>query len=163
MGGVAAAVRLARKIAATARVKGLDGALFAVDNDDDPEHTPAHDALPDLACRFCVLHREAHPTALQRPTLGNRPLRFFFAVPVRTIETWLLLLKGHPFPGRPEDFGRGPSGRRQLKRLVYGAENADQRTRASVSNRLILEGDLADLERRSPSFRTFAMQVRGQS
>ena len=160
LGGADSAFRLAHRIAATARAKGLDGAVFAIDNDDHVEHSSEHDAQPDRDCRFCRLRKEANVSALQGPTTGNPPLQFYFAVPVRTIETWLLLLRGHVFSGRPEDSGRGPFGRRELKRLVYGTDDADQRLRSSISSCLIAEGDLEELGRRSAIFKALVNQVR---
>ncbi len=121
-GGWTQALRLAYLVARRAYHGGLDGAVFAIDNDGAIEHEMAHSRVTD--CRVCQLKVAASiddPLSWPRPALP--PLRYFFAVPVQAVETWLLLVRGHVFQGRPEGIGVDATGRRLLKRWLYGDEN----------------------------------------
>lgn len=160
-GGWAAALRLAPIIARDAYHKGLDGALFAIDNDGAlPTHSPTHDKAT-RGCRFCELRAAAKVhEPLSWPRSGLPPLRYVFAVPIQALETWLLLARGHDFKGESETLGRDPSGRVTLKRLLYGMEHPDRDTMRSAALPIAERLDLGALEKASPSFAAFLTQLR---
>jgi hypothetical protein len=162
-GGWSQALRLAFRVARRAAYSGLDGALFAIDNDGHPQHTAEHERADVLAkaqiCRFCEIKRAANVAGLlgvARP--GLRPLRFFFAVPVQVIETWLLLVRGHPFAGRPEAIGGDPASRRQLKTWLYGNPTPARGEMRAVALPLAKRLDQQVLAGKSPSFACFLSQ-----
>jgi hypothetical protein len=159
-GGWAKALQLAPIIAKAAHRRGLDGAVFAIDNDGAvPTHLPSHqDAVP--GCRLCELRTAARiqePLSWPRPELP--PLRYVFAVPVQTLETWLLLARGHDFKGQAESLGSDPSGRAKLKRLLYGMELPDRATMRRAALPIIESFDLDALAKVSPSFKAFLTQL----
>lgn len=160
-GGWSQALQLAPIIARAAHRNGLDGALFAIDNDGaSPSHLPAHKAVTP-GCRLCELRAAAkvqEPLSWPRP--GLPPLRYIFAVPVQALETWLLLAKGHDFKGESETLGRDPSGRAKLKKLLYGMEHPDRGTMREVARPIAKSLDLGALEDKSPSFAAFLTQLR---
>jgi hypothetical protein len=160
-GGWASALRLAPIIAWDAYNKGLDGALFAIDNDGAlPTHSPTHD-MATPGCRFCELRAAARvhePSS--RPRFELPRLRYVFAVPVQALETWLLLARGHDFKGEAETLGRDPSGRAMLKRLLYGMEHPDRDTMRGAALPIAEKLDLGALEKASPSFAAFLTQLR---
>jgi hypothetical protein len=160
LGGWANALKLAPTIARAAYHRGLDGAVFAIDNDGAaPTHLPSHqDAVP--GCRLCELRTAARiqePLSWPRPDLP--PLRYVFAVPVQTIETWLLLAREHDFKGQAESLGHEPNGRRKLKKWLYGMEQPDRETMRSAALPLAKSFDLEALAKVSPSFAAFLNQL----
>jgi hypothetical protein len=159
-GGWAKALQLAPIIAKAAHRRGLDGAVFAIDNDGAvPTHLPSHqDAVS--GCRLCELRTAARiqePLSWPRPELP--PLRYVFAVPVQTLETWLLLAKGHDFKGQAESLGSDPSGRAKLKRVLYGMELPDRATMRRAALPIIESCDIDALAKVSPSFKAFLTQL----
>jgi hypothetical protein len=160
-GGWTQALRLAPIIARAAYRNGLDGALFAIDNDGAaPTHLVTHgDVIP--GCRFCELRAAAK---VQEPLSWPRPglpvLRYVFAVPVQALETWLLLAKGHDFKGESETLGRDPAGRAKLKKLLYRMEQPDRDTMRKAALPIAESLDVAALEKTSPSFAAFLTQLR---
>jgi hypothetical protein len=159
-GGWAKALQLAPIIARAAHHRGLDGAVFAIDNDGAaPTHLPAHQEVV-TGCRLCELRvaaRSHEPLSWKRP--GLPPLRYLFAVPVQTLETWLLLARGHDFKGPAESLGSDPSGRAKLKRLLYGMEHPDRDTMRRAALPIIESFDIDVLAKLSPSFGAFLMQL----
>lgn len=160
-GGWAKALQLAPIIAKAAHRRGLDGAVFAIDNDGAaPTHLPSHhDETP--GCRLCELRAAARthePLSWPRPDLP--PLRYVFAVPVQTLETWLLLGRGHDFKGQTESLGRDPNGRRKLKQWLYGMEQPDRETMRRAALPLAETLDFEALAKVSPSFEAFLSQLR---
>jgi hypothetical protein len=156
-GGCSQALELAPLVALRAANAGLDGALFAIDNDGKPEHTAAHSNDP--SCRFCQLQEAANvakPLGWSRPGLPS--LRYFFAVPVQVIETWLLIVKGHPFSGRPEAVGVDSAGRRLLKRWLYGNDFASRNRIREVAIPLAERLNPQSLANLSSSFAEFLRQ-----
>ncbi|WP_224368677.1 hypothetical protein [Hyalangium versicolor] len=160
-GGWANALRLAPIIAKDAYHKGLDGALFAIDNDGAaPTHSVSHKGL-NQGCRLCELRAAARihePLSWSRQ--GLPALRYLFAVPVQALETWLLLARGHDFKGENETLGRDPSGRAKLKRLLYGVEHPDRDTMRSATLPIAESLQVDALARLSPSFADFLTQLR---
>jgi hypothetical protein len=160
-GGWAPALRLAPIIAKDAYNKGLDGALFAIDNDGaTPTHSGAH-REPAKGCRLCELRAAAQVSEpLSWPRHGLPALRYLFAVPVQALETWLLLARGHDFKGESETLGRDPSGRAKLKHLLYGMEHPDRDTMRSAALPIAEALDVGALAKVSPSFADFLTQLR---
>jgi len=159
--GFADAIKLAPKILRNAFAKGADTVLFAIDNDDsEPLHSRSHETSRDSECRWCRLVFAANIRDVrEQAATVRRSLGCIFAVPVRTIETWLLLIAGYPFSGAPESFGVGPVGRRRLKELVYGTERPDRQTMRSRVDALVPRLDVSHLSARSESFRAFHEQL----
>lgn len=160
LGGIDKALELAPIVARSAYTRGLDGAVFIIDNDGNPRHAADHDVTPHPRCRLCQLRKAAavqDPASWPRP--GLAPLVFLFAVPVQAIETWLLLMIGHAFKGEPEAIGADPTGRRRLKSWLYGVEQPDQLLRAKKSRAALEKFDADALAARSESFRQFRDQI----
>ena len=150
-GGFSQALRLAPRVARRAALAGLDGALFAIDNDGKPEH--GGDQCIQPTCRVCQLRKAASiDEPLAWPRDGGPRLRYLFAVPVQTIETWLLVLSKHPFSGPPEHVGADGAGRKLLKRLLYGHEAPTERQTLDVAIPLAEQLVPQDLAARSRSF-----------
>jgi hypothetical protein len=160
-GGWTNALRLAPIIAKDAYHKGLDGALFAIDNDGAaPTHSATHkDAAK--GCRLCELRAAARVhEPLSWPRQDLPALRYLFAVPVQALETWLLLARGHDFKGESEVLGRDPAGRAKLKRLLYGMEHPDRDTMRSAALPIAESLDVGALAQASLSFADFLTQLR---
>ncbi|WP_224240360.1 hypothetical protein [Hyalangium gracile] len=160
-GGWTNALRLAPIIAKDAYHKGLDGALFAIDNDGAaPTHSVTHNDAAK-GCRLCELRTAARiHEPLSWPRQGLPALRYLFAVPVQTLETWLLLARGHDFKGESETLGRDQPGRAKLKRLLYGMEHPDRDTMRSAALPIAESLDVNALAEVSPSFADFFSQLR---
>jgi hypothetical protein len=160
-GGWSNALRLAPIISKAAHREGLDGALFAIDNDGaGPAHLASHEEALK-GCRFCELRAAARihePLSWPRPALPA--LKYVFAVPVQTLETWLLLARGHDFKGKSETLGNDPSGRGQLKQWLYGAERPDRATMRQAALPIAGSADVEALAGKSPSFAAFLSQLR---
>jgi hypothetical protein len=159
-GGWTNALRLAPLIAKDAYNKGLDGALFAIDNDGSmPLHSAAHKD-PEQGCRLCELRSAARvQEPLSWPRQDLPPLRYLFAVPVQALETWLLLARGQDFKGDSELLGRDVSGRKKLKHLLYGMAQPDRDTMRSTALPLAGSLDVNALAKASPSFADFLSQL----
>lgn len=160
-GGWSNALRLAPIISKDAYHKGLDGALFAIDNDGAaPTHSAAHKD-PAKNCRLCELRSAARVhEPLSWPRQDFPMLRYLFAVPVQTLETWLLLARGHDFKGERETLGRDPTGRAKLKRLLYGMEHPDRDTMRAAALPIAESLKVDALAQVSPSFADFLIQLR---
>jgi hypothetical protein len=159
-GGWDKAIKSAAGVARMAYHRGLDGALFAIDNDGDPPHSSsAHD---QQQCRLCRLRESAKvEDVVKWDRSGLAPLRFFFAVPVRILETWLLHHRGgHTLGGNIEEMGVDPNGRRKLKKALYGHELPTAGQMVDIAVPLARAIDPERLSQQSASFRHFAEQVR---
>jgi hypothetical protein len=161
-GGYDKALQLAHRIAATAFYKGADAVVFAIDNDDAvPTHSRDHHRERDSACRWCRLAFAANLPELQRRArAANRHFGLVLAVPVRVLETWLLLADGYVFSRAPESEGVGYAGRSRLKQLLYGAPGAHAAARKARAFAIVDKMDVASVAARSDSFRHFVDQVR---
>lgn len=161
-GGWTKALMLAPIVARAVHRTDADGAVFAIDNDEaEPLHEETHVADPQVKCRACALRQAADLEEVQtwdRPGLPR--LKFFFAVPVRIIETWMLLASSRTLPGLPETFGRTATERRELKRLLYGTERPDTDLILEKAVPIAKSADVAALELASRSFRHFAIAAR---
>ena len=144
----------------SARAGGVKHALFAVDNDGGarrrPEHSPGHDAAQQAAdpdgCRWCWLDR--HVPAWWRE--GGRLQ--CVVVPVQTIETWLLHLRGDVLPApSPEQF----YSRQVLKRALFGRAKPPLARRVELALELLARPDALERLRGRPSFRLVEVQLQG--
>jgi hypothetical protein len=160
-GGWTNALRLAPIIAKDAYHRGLDGALFAIDNDGaTPTHAAAHREAVK-GCRSCELRAAARVhEPLSWPRHELPALRYLFAVPAQALETWLLLARGHDFKGEKETLGRDATGRARLKYLLYGMEHPDGDTMRSAALPIAKSLDVNALAKVSPSFADFLTQLR---
>lgn len=152
LGGFDKALGLARAVACHAHRSGLDGALFAIDNDGAPQH-----GADPCRCRPCRLRAAAKvDTVLAWPRPALPPLRYLFAVPVEAIETWLLILRGDRVD---ESVGKNATERKTLKRTLYGVESPDRTKMTDVSLPLLDRFDAGRLAAQSPSFSDLRDQV----
>jgi len=142
---------------------GLEGVVLAIDNDGAKILHEAHDPGPIPECRHCSLRKVAKIEVVRswpRPALP--PLGFVFGVPVQTIETWLLLARGHPFSGDPHAVGRDSAGRRMLKKWLYDSEEPSSETMQRIATEVTSMVDATALATTSRSFAHFAEQVRAE-
>lgn len=163
-GGWQAALRLAPVVARHAHRAGLAGAVFLIDNDGvEPEHGSAHETNPVMDCRLCELRTRANvhgPSRWNRP--GLEPLRFFFAVPVQMLETWLLMARGQA-RSDIERLGKTASERRQLKSLLYGTDAPDRVLMKQVALPIANAVNIELLASKSTSFAYLVQQARASS
>ena len=141
---------------------GVRHALFAIDNDGGlkrrPEHDDTHDPIAEVgatferandACSTCLLERCMPPSWRAQGGL------LCLAVPVQTIETWLLCLKPHDFAGRPElTFPR-----RVLKSWLYEGPEPQASTRLALALAALAHPDALSRLRERPSFARFERQA----
>ncbi len=140
--------------------KGVKHALFAIDNDGGrdraPEHDPAHDPPAEAAnedgCRACWL-TEALPVWWTADG-GKRCV----VVPVQTLETWLLCVRGDPFsaPSPEQQYGRSV-----LKKRFFGKPEPPARTRLDLALAEIQKPSALDVLRQRRSFQCFEAQLAG--
>lgn len=157
--------RSVRKLAApylsAAARDGIEHALFAIDNDGGlkrhPEHSSDHDQASQAAdrdgCRVCWLE-----AALPASWLAGGRKRCV-VVPVQTMETWLLCLRGAlPFaaPSPEQDYSRPV-----LKKRFFGAPLPPVTARVALALAEVLKADALTTLRRRQSFRHFEAQLAG--
>jgi hypothetical protein len=133
---------------------GVRHAIVAVDNDGGARRHPGHEASHDAVahakdpdgCRVCAM------TTWVPPDWNGDVV---LAVPVQTIETWLLVLKDPAFEShRPE----GRFHKRVLKRDLFG-DVASPAARSQLAFELLSRQDARDVLMRRPSYRHFAEQL----
>jgi hypothetical protein len=157
-------LHLAKPYLLQAAERGVRHAVLSIDNDGGSkrhlEHEPDHDAqreaLDPEGCRFCLL-AEALPKSWIEA--GNKRC---LIVPVQTVETWLLLLRGDPLPEPPEsEFNRNQLKRLFVRRDEHGRDRLkppeEQRTAEALAL-LRREGAVTKLRERR-SFRLFEEQL----
>jgi hypothetical protein len=139
---------------------GVRHALIAIDNDGGmkraPEHARDHDvaaqATDQDGCRVCRLLN-----ALSRTWIGGEGSKCI-VVPVQTIETWLLVLRGFDFKeGSPER----RFDRKALKRDFFGKPLPAERERTRLAIQQLERPDALAVLRERRSFRHFEAQVSG--
>jgi hypothetical protein len=144
---------------------GLD--LRSVGGDEDPKH-PRHwlhaEQTPREGCRWCFLHAAAEKTRAALNWLPTKPggrWPIVIAVPVESIEAWLLTTRGILEPGSGSLFveqeGRGP-----LKWRMYGRPGSrrdDVEQIALPLVRRLADDQIQILKDHSRSFSDFAAQV----
>lgn len=138
-----------------ALAEGVQHALVAIDNDGGskrrPEHQPTHDAKaeaanPEDGCGFCLLSESTAGSAMPLSCL---------VVPVQTMETWLLVLRGDDMGAEPERVHH----RRVLKKQFFGKPLPPVATRTDLALEQIRRPDALDILRRRPSFALFEAQL----
>lgn len=136
---------------------GLEHAIVAIDNDGGARSRPAHDpahcaATEDLdeaeGCSTCVLRSRI-------PEEWTRARRCCVAVPVQTIETWLLVARGDALTPSPEQIYH----RRNLKKRFHGPVQPDLARRVELAQRSLREPDALARLRTLRSFLQFEEQL----
>ncbi len=133
-------------------------ALFAIDNDGGARRHPEHDDLHDVAaqardevdgCRHCWL-TDALPAWW---TEGGR--RAAIVVPVQTLETWLLTLRGDDLlPSAEQVYNRDV-----LKKRFFGRPKPPITVCRDQALTLLKQDDALERLRRRPSFRRFEVAI----
>jgi len=139
---------------------GVRHALVAIDNDggaDGPaEHEMNHqaslEAAKDRGCRTCLLLDTLPPDWRE----GQRYR--CTVVPVQTLETWLLCVRGDKLKApTPEQFYY----RWYLKKLFFGSPIPEEAERARLAIDQLGKPDALDILRQRRSYRYFEMQLCG--
>ena len=157
--GNRAVAKLAPVFLSAASNAGIRHALLAVDNDGGGHRRQEHrhtcivstfDINDDVGCRECWLEAAAPPR--WRASGGQLSV----AVPVQTLETWLLALRGTVLNSpTPEQY----YNRSALKSAFFGRPKPDLEGRIALARDLLDQPTaLQTLEQRS-SFRRFRDQV----
>jgi hypothetical protein len=141
------AIEKTRAVAWHAYQAGLNGVVFAVDNDGDPIHA-------------CQINSRIPNDVGQLPRYGLPPLFFIIAVPVQTIEVWLLLARGDWSEAGVGVRGKNGLDRADLKRELYGVADPDLRKMNEVAVKILTAADFDDLAAKSSSFDSFRRQAR---
>ncbi len=142
-----------------AAAEGIRYALLAVDNDGDADRRPEHQVDHDVAwhaahgdrCRACRL-QSAIPAFW-----SAEDRRHAIVVPVQTLETWLLCLRGDVMEPSPEQM----HDRRILKKRFFGSPMPSTEKRIERARELLVSAAVLDKLRERPSFQRFEDQVRG--
>lgn len=139
---------------------GVSRALVAIDNDGgsmrSPEHEgshePARDGAGEKGCRVCWLSQRVPES------WGGASHRACIVVPVQTLETWLLVLRGHDFGGKSPERVYYREG---LKREFYGQPLPPSSRRTELALAQLRRPEALEMLRERPSFQLFAQQLRG--
>jgi hypothetical protein len=151
-------------------------AVIGIDNDGDEDltHTGAQEdqdrprhwnhTSSHSSCRFCQIEEKVERARAALTALPRKPPQTWpvlLAVPVETIEAWVLELQAITNPTR--GLARAENRRRSMfKTLLYGKPVAPRQDVERVALPLIRSASppqLAELRRRSRSFDLFASQV----
>jgi hypothetical protein len=142
----------------SAERQGVEHALFAIDNDGGgrraPEHEDAHDARAEAAnedgCRTCWLAENI--PGWWTAGSGKRCL----VVPVQTLETWLLCIRGDAFsaPTPEREYGRAA-----LKKRFFSKPMPPESVRLALALAEIRKPDALTTLRQRRSFRHFEAQL----
>ena len=103
----------------------------------------------DDSCRECWLQAAVPATWTAR---GGKTC---VVVPVQTIETWLLVLRGMEFSGEPEK----TYDRRALVKRFFGSPKPPVATRVSLAPSELRRPDALDILRARPSFQRFEARL----
>lgn len=148
---------LAHPFLTAAANQGVGHAVLAVDNDGGavrrPEHAAECSPVPfdiedDDSCRDCWLGQATPLTWTGKTCIG---------VPVQTVETWLLAIRGHAFPRAPERY----YGRPYLKRFFWGKPQPPVATRVQLALAELRKPHALGVLAQRPSFRRFALRLVG--
>jgi hypothetical protein len=141
-----------------AAAQGVRHALFAIDNDGGARRRPEHDDSHDPAdesieeadrCRVCWLHQALPSSWLTEGRL------LCVVVPVQTLETWLLCLRGDGLLPSPEQC----YARRVLKKHLFGSPLPPVEMRSELALGLLGRPDALQRLRERRSFRHFEAQL----
>lgn len=139
--------------------QGIRHALLAIDNDGgstrrlqhQPTHIPTQQAQNiDDGCAHCLLHHIALPSSWKESGFFHA-----LAVPVQTLETWLLVLRGDDMGSLPER----QFDRKFLKRKFFGQPLPPEEIRIKLALEQIQKPNALDILRHRPSFRLFEEQL----
>ncbi|MBZ4334787.1 hypothetical protein [Corallococcus sp. AS-1-12] len=143
----------------TAAKHGVRHALVAVDNDGGskrrlphhPDHDVAQQSANDDGCRVCWLH-SAIP-----PDWREDPYRSCVIVPTQTLETWLLIAKGHDFtePSPEQRYNR-----QALKKDCYGKPLPSSQVMKGKALEWLQHPEAITRLSARPSFQAFVDQVK---
>ncbi len=160
-GGWTKALELAPKVVRNVFNSNAHGAVLVIDCDEALPHEFAHVDLPVEGCRHCQLAKAANVAKVltwSRPALP--PLQCVIAVPVRVLETWLLLASsGFPKNQNPLVYGRNSSERRKLKHALWGDERPLRATMIKRGQEIARTADIEQLMAQSRSFAWFRDEV----
>ncbi|HEX8700318.1 MAG TPA: hypothetical protein VF815_15835 [Myxococcaceae bacterium] len=140
---------------------GIQRALLAIDNDGGSrrrlEHQPSHVSNQQArnvedGCAECLLE-ESIPENWKHP-----PLYCCIAVPVQTLETWLLVVSGHPFK---ESSPEKRYSRPVLKKDLFGDPHLPQEKRLEKALDVLKRPDALERLRQRPSFQRFEARLAG--
>lgn len=154
-------VHNARLFLREAKSNGVHRALLAIDNDGGSkrrlEHHAGHiqsvDALNEEdGCAECLL-AEQIPLEWRTP-----PLHCCTVVPVQTLETWLLVLKGYQFKEKSPE---GRYHRYVLKRDLFGKPTPPEDVRTQMALALLRTPGALEILRKRPSFQRFEARLTG--
>ena len=167
--GHRAVYKLAETFLLRALQSGIRHAFLAVDNDGGSKRRPEHDdthctsasqargaALAiddDDACRECWL-RSALPV-----DFAARGAMACVVVPVQTLETWLLHLRGDLHDKNPDLLPERIYDRRELKRQFFGRPVPASQERTAMALRLLEPPTALDRLRQRPSFMRMERQL----
>ncbi|MDY7226746.1 hypothetical protein [Hyalangium rubrum] len=139
--------------------QGVRHALIAIDNDGGSRSGSPHQADHDMAqqladpdgCRVCWL-LDTIP-----PSWRDSGYRSCVVVPFQTLETWLLVIKGHPFkePSPEQRYHR-----RVLKQDFFGKPLPSSGEMQRLALEAIQQPQALQLLSARPSFQHFVSQVR---
>lgn len=140
--------------------QGVRHALFAIDNDGGAkraaEHDPAHDAPTEAGkedgCRACWLAENVPGWWTEN---GSKRC---LVVPVQTLETWLLCIRGDTFkaPTPEQEYGRAA-----LKKRFFDKPTPPESVRLARALAEIRKPEALDVLRRRRSFQQFEAQLTG--
>lgn len=139
--------------------EGVRHALIGVDNDGGASRRPEHEDThrrdeqlldPNSACSVCWLEQFIPPWWTSER--GQQCL----VVPVQTIETWLLILRGHTFASAPESTYH----RDVLKKCFFGKPFPPSAERLKLALAEVNKPDALERLRARPSFARFEQQAR---
>ncbi|RKG64113.1 hypothetical protein D7V80_28130 [Corallococcus sp. CA054B] len=143
----------------TAAQQGVRHALIAIDNDGGSTHGLPHHPLHDTAqecanaggCRVCWLHNTI-PTNWRED-----PYHSCVVVPVQTLETWILIAKGHEFsePSPEQRYSRPV-----LKKDCYGKPQPSSQVMKGMALKWLSQPDAITRLSARPSFQAFVEQVK---
>jgi hypothetical protein len=151
--------KVARTFLEKARHEGVRHALIAIDNDGGSArglpHQPDHQMTQEVAnpdgCRVCWL-LDTVPASWRAD-----PYRSCVVVPFQTLETWLLIIKGHPFT---EPTPEQRYNRRVLKKDCFGKPTPSSHEQQRMALELLSRPDALEKLSPRPSFQHFVDQVR---
>jgi hypothetical protein len=139
--------------------EGVRHALIGVDNDGGASRRPEHEDThrrdeqlldPNSACSVCWLEQFIPPWWTSEG--GQQCL----VVPVQTIETWLLILRGHTFASAPESTYH----RDVLKKCFFGKPFPPSAERLKLALAEVNKPDALEQLRARSSFARFEQQAR---
>jgi hypothetical protein len=139
--------------------EGIQHSLIAIDNDGSSTrglpHQPDHQVAQEVAnpdgCRVCWL-LDTVPVSWRAD-----PYRSCVVVPIQTLETWLLIIKGHAFtePTPEQRYNRSV-----LKKDCFGKLPLSSHERQRIALELLRQPDALQKLALRPSFQHFMSQIR---